>query len=148
MCAYTHPLVSTQHHTTPRFMCTLHRFSFSEVRHVPTLPDIFSNTFGPVPVTQFSDFAQFSTRGTMPHPFHIPTQNFKSFAHHHHPLLIFGTPTPPTFRPTYLQTGLSNPMFDFFQMFDQGSYAPPFPHPLAEFHVNSSSASPPTVFVA
>ena len=54
----------------------------------------------------------------------------------------------PTFCPTYLRTGLSNPIFNVSQIFDQGSYAPPFPHSHAKIQVNSSSASPPTIFVA
>ena len=138
----------TQLHATLCFMCACtnsHFWRSDTFRHALTF---FRHTFRPVPATQFSIFSKFSTRGTMPHPFHTPIQNFKLFAHHLHPSSIFGTPTPPTFRPTYLWTGLSNPIFDFFQMFDWGSYAPPFPHPLAKFQVNSSSASPPTVFVA
>ena len=90
MCAYTHPLVSTQHHTTPHFMCASHRFSLSEVRYAPTF---LQRTFGPVPATQFSDFSKFLTRDPMPHHVHIFTQNFKSFTCHHCPPPIFGPPT-------------------------------------------------------
>ena len=123
----------------------LHRFSFLEVRHVPTLPNIFSNTFGPVPATQFSKFSKFSTRDRMPYHVHIFIQNFKSFAHHHHPSSIFGTPTPLIFRPTYFRTGLSDPIFNFSQMFDWGSYAPPFPLVHAHCRASCLSSSPPTI---
>ena len=41
----------------------------------------------------------------------------------------------------YLRTSPSDPVFRFCPIFDQGDYAPPFPHPHTKFQVICSSSS-------